>query len=292
MQVKRNLVRRQPTQSQIDALEYPKDRFQLLSVDHVDQWQSQSCVYAKGTKKVHRYKHRSVYITCKCRKCGHVKQVVDKPTIGCKQGPCNVRWIDYSGVKQGQLTVIRPVFRSYKQGKQQKWYWQCQCSCGRITYTDPHALSMQTKHYCQVCARQKVIEQTRLPGNLAVWHRVFKDTRNNAKKRGYQVQLDFQTFKQIAQRNCYYCGCQPKLGSYGIARNGVDRLDNTIGYTKDNCVPCCGMCNIMKRDHTQQAFLLKVHQIYSLHKDKINDYLVREQSTSVLEAVPEQLQLF
>lgn len=28
--------------------------------------------------------------------------------------------------------------------------------------------------------------------------------------------------------------------------NGVDRLDSSMGYTPDNCVPCCWECNNMK----------------------------------------------
>lgn len=29
--------------------------------------------------------------------------------------------------------------------------------------------------------------------------------------------------------------------------NGVDRVDNALGYTPDNCVPCCSRCNYAKR---------------------------------------------
>lgn len=28
--------------------------------------------------------------------------------------------------------------------------------------------------------------------------------------------------------------------------NGVDRKDNGIGYSNDNCVPCCMICNWAK----------------------------------------------
>jgi len=28
--------------------------------------------------------------------------------------------------------------------------------------------------------------------------------------------------------------------------NGVDRVDNTVGYTLDNCVSCCKICNNSK----------------------------------------------
>jgi hypothetical protein len=37
---------------------------------------------------------------------------------------------------------------------------------------------------------------------------------------------------------CHYCeDCLPK---YGV---GMDRLNNTEGYTEYNVVPCCAICN-------------------------------------------------
>ncbi|KKL77013.1 hypothetical protein LCGC14_2039110 [marine sediment metagenome] len=38
-------------------------------------------------------------------------------------------------------------------------------------------------------------------------------------------------------------------------------MDNSIGYEVDNCVPCCGRCNWMKRDLTKDQFINHVHKI-------------------------------
>jgi hypothetical protein len=32
----------------------------------------------------------------------------------------------------------------------------------------------------------------------------------------------------------------------GTTGGGLDRIDSKKGYTKDNCVPCCGFCNNLK----------------------------------------------
>ena len=32
--------------------------------------------------------------------------------------------------------------------------------------------------------------------------------------------------------------------------NGIDRINNSKGYTIDNCVPCCFMCNYSKNNHS------------------------------------------
>ena len=64
---------------------------------------------------------------------------------------------------------------------------------------------------------------------------------------------------------CHYCGAVPSmyraLGSgqwrraSTVPTNGIDRKDSSIGYSKDNCVPCCHSCNMFKRDIPYGEFL-------------------------------------
>jgi hypothetical protein len=45
--------------------------------------------------------------------------------------------------------------------------------------------------------------------------------------------------------------------------NGLDRVDNTLGYTEANVVPCCQICNIAKQRMSVDEFVTwisKVHQ--------------------------------
>ncbi len=44
--------------------------------------------------------------------------------------------------------------------------------------------------------------------------------------------------------------------------NGLDRVDNALGYTPTNVVACCGLCNWIKRDLSQAQFLAAVARIY------------------------------
>lgn len=50
----------------------------------------------------------------------------------------------------------------------------------------------------------------------------------------------------------YVLNIWDKKCAYGDhpANGGIDRVDNSIGYTPDNCVPCCWWCNSVKREHT------------------------------------------
>ena len=53
---------------------------------------------------------------------------------------------------------------------------------------------------------------------------------------------------------CEYCGgYSDELN--GVKFNGVDRIDSSQGYTVENSVPCCGMCNQMKMFYDLHDFL-------------------------------------
>ena len=45
-------------------------------------------------------------------------------------------------------------------------------------------------------------------------------------------------FKKHSLEKCHYCGV--------AGTSGIDRIDCTKGYEKNNCVPCCKHCNYVK----------------------------------------------
>lgn len=61
-----------------------------------------------------------------------------------------------------------------------------------------------------------------------------------------QSMITKDEFENIASESCHYCG---KEGP-----NGIDRVDNTVGYTKKNCVACCKHCNYVKGDLSLEDF--------------------------------------
>ena len=76
--------------------------------------------------------------------------------------------------------------------------------------------------------------------------------REGAVGRGLVFDLDKDQFRQLTSSLCYYCGCLPKFKKMRKSKhphwgdyvyNGIDRMDNNIGYVMDNCVTCCRTCN-------------------------------------------------
>lgn len=83
-----------------------------------------------------------------------------------------------------------------------------------------------------------------------------------ASRKDYVFEITKEQFNEITDKDCYLCG--KKTVTY-IHRNGIDRIDNNVGYVFENCRPCCGECNFMKRQYKHQDVLNKFKQIYEKH---------------------------
>ena len=103
----------------------------------------------------------------------------------------------------------------------------------------------------------------------------FASYRYGAKVRNIWFDLSFPEFIAIRIQECFYCGGvamveRRSLNSETkkleiVLRNGIDRLDNDSGYIKENCVPCCKWCNLMKSNMSLEEFFKRITQIYNLH---------------------------
>jgi hypothetical protein len=86
--------------------------------------------------------------------------------------------------------------------------------------------------------------------------RYYAEYVRGAAKRAYDMMLTYEEFHKLIINPCYYC--HHKVDD---EVNGIDRVDNTHGYTVDNCVPCCERCNLMKLDQTLEEFLARCRRI-------------------------------
>jgi len=84
-----------------------------------------------------------------------------------------------------------------------------------------------------------------------------------AKKRKISFELTQEEFSLFWNKECSYCGSK-------IDTVGIDRVNNDLGYTKDNCVSCCKICNKMKLSLTLDEWYEHMYKILSLHSKQMS----------------------
>lgn len=82
----------------------------------------------------------------------------------------------------------------------------------------------------------------------------YKQYKFAAKRRNFIFDLSEELFTELFHSSCNYCGTKDC--------RGIDRIDNLIGYTKENSTPCCDMCNKMKWKFSQNDFIKQIMAIY------------------------------
>lgn len=109
-----------------------------------------------------------------------------------------------------------------------------------------------------------------LPYGEASFNSIISGYKQSAKNRCYSFELTKEQFRKLTKQNCFYCDCEPfkefecaGKGNFNgnYIYNGIDRADNSKGYTLENCVSCCEECNHMKRTMNQKEFIDKCRTI-------------------------------
>jgi hypothetical protein len=181
------------------------------------------------------------------------------------------RFVDWSGKRVGRLTVVRRLEdHVYPSGKPCP-RWLCRCDCGNETAVLSKSLQKATQS-CGCFQKERAREGACTRRDPASAKRqAYLSYKASAEKRGHGA-LCLQDWDSLRVEDCHYCGRPPRIfypyaGNKKVAPEwiesccipvqGIDRVDNSIGYTPDNCVPCCTQCNRIKLDHlTYEEMLL------------------------------------
>ena len=111
-----------------------------------------------------------------------------------------------------------------------------------------------------------VINQTKI-NSSDVQFGVYK---TSAQTKQLEFTITKEDFMDMVVLPCYYCGI---IQSKGF--NGIDRLDSSKGYISDNVVPCCEMCNMMKKCSSPTVFVKRAIHI-SVYNKKIEGQFYTE----------------
>ena len=100
-------------------------------------------------------------------------------------------------------------------------------------------------------------------GLSPIYTHLWLEISDQADKRGYIWDLSPEEFTLLLCRPCYYCGRSPikRFRRTKAKSFGIDRVDNSRGYVKENCVPACWSCNSHKGGSTLTAWAVRLERI-------------------------------
>jgi hypothetical protein len=194
----------------------------------------------------------------------------------------NPRYQDLAGQKFGRLTVIG-LASSGPQGGKRKW--QCRCDCGADVIVLGESLVCGETKSCR-CLRADIMRATaigqRKPDFMV--RRVRKDYMASAKDRGHIFDLSDEQFRSLILGNCAYCGAVPsaKLARYqatDFRYNGIDRIDNSIGYCPGNVATACTTCNRAKGTMGHSDFMKWIRRVAEFQTGRTSNAFVETQKS-------------
>ncbi len=172
---------------------------------------------------------------------------------------------DLTGRRFGRLTVRSYVGRRlYKHNYINEW--DCICDCGTACVRVQRALLDPGESSCGCAVRDaNALKPDAGRGSV---NALMCSYRIGARNRDLVFELSQESFRALTSACCHYCGVAPaqvirngKCAPYTY--NGIDRVDNTIGYTPENVRACCGQCNTAKNTLGEQAFYQWIDRVHS-----------------------------
>jgi len=198
---------------------------------------------------------------CRCV-CGTEKVVGRNSLVRGSSKSCGCRqYEDLLGKTVGNFEVLE-LSHVVTKGSMPGAHWKVKClRCGDVVVR--RGSDLKKIQSCG-CLRRKA------PG-VSGFNRLLRMYKANARNKKREFSLTKEEFRTLTKQDCHYCGAPPagvcgdtrrnNLSHSSYVYNGIDRKDSSKGYTKENCLPCCGTCNRMKMELSYDDFLNVVRKI-------------------------------
>ena len=221
--------------------------------------------------KVGKDSRNNYYALIECENCGtqkmaHYYNFIDPKRVQHRCKKCQKKFIDsIVGNTYGTIKVLS--FHQQVRTKRgiYQMYFNTKCTkCGAEAVRLYNHTQWINSNGCFEC--HKIFQDP-------TYNYMLKNYKSNAKDRSIAWELSNDDFKTLITSDCYYCGAKPQIrpadqSKVKLPVNGIDRINSDDSYNKDNCVPCCSMCNFMKQDYTQKNFLQQINKIYQYQLEK------------------------
>lgn len=156
--------------------------------------------------------------------------------------------------------------------KKERFVW-CQCVCGIEKWVRTKGLKTGKSRSCGCITRKEAglkkrgISCPKYADGTGLLREAYRKVRNRALERNNEFSLSLEKFMEIVKKPCHYCTLLPantiktSRGITSIKVSGIDRYNNSLGYTEENSVPCCKHCNRAKSDLTPTEFYVWINRL-------------------------------
>ena len=163
-------------------------------------------------------------------------------------------------------------------------YWLCVCDCGktreacRLFLITRRAMSCGSKE-CRgkrMKVAQRNVKRTSRSREESAIYQLISLYKIGAKRKNRVWGLSYEQAKHFFEQSCHYCGAQPyqllrikgrkrkkPTDPYNYLHGGIDRKDPNTGYTLENSLSCCGVCNHAKTTLSYEDFLVWIDRLAS-----------------------------
>jgi hypothetical protein len=180
------------------------------------------------------------------------------------------RWVEIQEAMDQQIdlahTYVRikrtksdaEAYAEAKGGTLEKWTgsgevstWKC--SNGHV-WTGSFERLLANEHWCKRCSYVSRFDQTKKK-SVTPYRQASKQLstyRRHDRQHGRDTTVDVEAIITARNASCVYCG---------RAATGLERIDNSVGHTVENCLPCCLRCNWMRGRYISHEVMLQVGKL-------------------------------
>lgn len=180
---------------------------------------------------------------------------------------------DLTGKRFGKLLALY----STKERRSKSVVWKFRCDCGTEKLISSRGVCNGGTKSCG-CSQYNYLSPHYLPNGESAFNQLYSTYKKLcAEKRNLELKLTKEEFRKLTKQNCVYCGVEPsnvrksRYNNGDYIYNGIDRVNNDVGYTTKNSVPCCWDCNSAKKEKPVEKFIEWLERIALFRSRKLDE---------------------
>jgi len=182
------------------------------------------------------------------------------------------RFTNLIGKRFNKLTVIDGPLNILNESKwkRKQRKWLCKCDCGNKVIRVTNQLNKGAATSCGCLSKERIVKLNTQHCRPFEW--IYNSLSRCSKQRKHKLSLSFNDFLKFTKiTSCHYCGDVIEWKSRNSKSSPdncyyIDRKDNSIGYTKENCVVCCSLCNLTKHSRFSYEEMILLGKTINLIK--------------------------